>query len=486
MGLGRESRRDARAGQRFAASPRDTRDTVGERDPVAGAVVARLSAYRHAAPRDPAFTAHLRAELMRAHGQRREQGEQHSRPRAVARVSWRVALTAAALSFGGGVAAARVLPAGSGAGSHAATRAVSVDQNPSRIVVDARTGHTFVVSGGSYADTSSGGSVSTLDTRTGALLRTALVEQGPIDAAVGAAGRLFVVNSYWMRAETGTVSVLDAASGHILRTVKVGGVPTSVAADVSVGDGKMFVLNALNGGVSVLDATTGALLHTIPLPAHNYPLVSPDTLAIDARRGRGFAVIANDTTRTGHIDDALVVFDTRRDVVVRTIPLGQSMGGVVVDEQTGRAFLSGYNTVRVFDTRDGRALRVLAIATPNATMLVDRRHGQVFVAHRNRVSVLDARDGRVLRDIVVNPLGYDVTPRAIDEKSGRVLVTYYGPLDRRLRHNSDGSMYLLDGAGGAVLRALASGASVTAVDEQTGRAFIATAAGVIGTFDIRH
>src|SRR5207248_10202024 len=70
------------------------------------------------------------------------------------------------------------------------------------------------------------GSVSVIDTRTGALVQTIRVGGGPAALAVDeGSGHVFVANF-----GAGTVSMLDGGRGRLIRTVPVGQYPNAIAA----------------------------------------------------------------------------------------------------------------------------------------------------------------------------------------------------------------------------------------------------------------
>jgi len=453
---------------------RDADDGVST-DPEAALVVARLHTFTHGISRDPAFTARLRVELMLAHRQR----ARRRLPPRLMRKGWRPLLIVALLSFGGGVAATRVLP--QSPRTAPLERTVPVGQNPALVVVAPRIGRAFVANQGSYADTSTGGTVSVLDTATGQVLRTVPVGWAPVDAAIDTrTRRVFMVNSYMKNTfnrATGTVSVLDATSGRVLRTIDVGRLPAAVAVDEQAG--RVFVLNALNGGVSVLDATSGRVLRTIPLGRHDYPLVlSRGTLALDTRRGHGFALVADTNGGTMPVRTGVAMFDTRRGTLLRTLRVGRFAQQVVVDEATGRAFVASSNCgasgaatvvnlcVGVLDAATGRIIRTITDAS--SPLVVDQQRGRVFVASGNRVSVLDGRSGRRIARSGPLVASSDTLPQAVDGRTGRVLVTCWGPVA------GHGSLVVLDGATGAMVRrvTIATAGAPAAVDEHMGQAFV--------------
>lgn len=438
--------------------------------------VARLRAFTGRVARDPAFTARLRVELMLAH---RQGTRRRPRPVRLMRRGGRPLLVAALLAFGGGIAAARALS--QSPRTAALERTVPVGQNPALVVMAGGAGRAFVVNQGSYADTSTGGTVSMLDTVTGRVLHTAAVGWAPIDAALDTrTRRVFVVNSYLKNTfnrATGSVSMLDAVSGRVLRTTDVGRLPAAVAVDERAG--RVFVLNALNGGVSVLDAASGRVVGAIPLGRHDYPLVlARGTLALDTRRGHGFALIADTAGGTAPVRTGVAMVDTRRGVLLRTLRVGRFAQQVVVDEATGRAFVASSNCgapnattvvnlcVGVLDTATGRLIRTITNAS--SPIVVDQQRGRVFVASGNRVSVIDGRSGRRIARSGPLVAASDTLPQAVDERTGRVLVTCWGPTA------GHGSLVILDGVSGGIIRrvGIATAGATAAVDEHTGHVFV--------------
>jgi YVTN family beta-propeller protein len=147
--------------------------------------------------------------------------------------------------------------------------------------VASRAGRAFVAN---YDDAT----VSVLDAHSGALLRTVALGQRPTALSVDeAAGRVFTLNSaridpavpYAASAST-SVSVLDARSGALLRTVVPGALPSALAVDER--SGHVFVTNSGDDTVSVLDARSGVMLRRVGLDG------VPQALAVDAPAQRVF------------------------------------------------------------------------------------------------------------------------------------------------------------------------------------------------------
>lgn len=211
--------------------------------------------------------------------------------------------------------------------------------------------------------------------------------------------------------------------------------------------------------------------------------------------------------------------------ILGTITVGA--GPIVVDEQTGRAFVLHTPTVGVLDTHGGTLLRTVVVAprpidscfalaldgraglitvacggssvavldartgqllqvvrgVSSVKVAVDRRTGHAFFidALRLSVSVVDLRSGRLLQTVHLNGAPYDV---AVDEQTGRVFI------------KSDGGVYgeaklvnILDTRSGRLLRTVTvghdprglvsrgvpnSGIGNLLVDERSGRVFVPT------------
>jgi YVTN family beta-propeller protein len=287
-----------------------------------------------------------------------------------------------------------------------------VGQSPAFLLVDEQTGRVLVVN-------QSGNTVSVVDARTGAVLRTVAVGEYPDAAAVDEhSGRAFV------GAFDGTVSVIDTRSGKLLRTTMVGGGVNALAVDQRAGHVIVTSYRQSNGSVSVLDATSGRLLHTVTVGFYT------DTLTVDERIGRAFVMTL--------FNNSINLFDTRTGALLRTVSVRHTPGAVAVDARTGRAFVTSPtdDTLTVLDARSGarRSTITLDRHTPGATpwvsdaLAVDERAGRVFVAEDNgsaaHVSVLDVR-GRIVHH--AGPVGVFPMAVAVDTRAGHVVIVG-GPL----------------------------------------------------------
>lgn len=398
--------------------------------------------------------------------------------RRLAHLSWRLALLLTIISFGGGLAAARVLPYAPAPDNDISPilRTVPVGINPGPIAIDSRTGRAFVVNDGQYGGPD--GSVSVLDTATGKVLHSVPVGVAPAAIAVDvSSGRVFVVNSqlHSSKGPQGTVSMLDARDGRLLRTIRVGAIPFDVVVDE--GTNQAFILNSYlpgytdvkgaNANVSVLDATTGRVLRTVDLGPNPAPFLGR-ALALDARRHVVFV--------PSH--DGLNLLDARSGSLLRTFPdLGIAQA---VDEATGYIFSYDYNNKQtvLFDPYRGRVVRTIAGVYVGQQ---DHRAGRIIGSSGQALYLLDAHSGRIARTIRLSQ--YRLPPAfaqpgpallAVDEVRGRALVAFPGPVDSQYTPTGNGLLAVVDDRTGALLRTIPVGRdpSAAAVDPASGHAFI--------------
>jgi len=477
---------------------RMTGDSAEDLSPELRAVGERLRAASRPVPRDPAFTARLRADLLLAH---------HARPTPQPRRlrltqgSWRLVLLAALLAaFGGGIAAAGVLAPAPEPGTvlmdrEPILRTIFVGATAGTLAVDARTKRAFVVTQsepvqGYFPQML----LRVLDTTTGALLYTVALGMasgiGTSTVAVDRrAGRVFVAREDPTSGDSsGVVSVLDARNGAVLRRTTLPRLPTvstsagTLLARTTMGiderTGHAFIAIPGANTVAVLDTHSGALLRTIGVG------MAPGDLAVDAPRGR--VVVANSGAAT------VSILDAASGRVLRTVVVSGVPTALAVDEQTGRAFVTlrgatdrrgalvmGTGHVAVLDVRTGRVLRTVAVPATPSVVAVAAGTGRVFVAGAvssgdGRVSMLDAVTGRLLHTSMVGAYPDSIAVVAHD---GSVVVTTWPRPGAAGRLT--GVVSVLDARTGRVTRSINGGMGLLspgplAVDERTGQVFLAS------------
>src|SRR5438552_4377263 len=158
------------------------------------------------------------------------------------------------------------------------TGTIAVGTSPMALAIDERTGHAFVVN-------RDDATVSMLDVARGRLVRTVPAGTMPVAVAVDErTARAFVVASNTSRLGVelgpGTVSVLDTRTGALLRTVTVGYEADAVAVDAPTYH--VFVANGDGASVSILDAGSGRVLRTVAVG------LAPGPIAVDTATRRVF------------------------------------------------------------------------------------------------------------------------------------------------------------------------------------------------------
>jgi len=308
----------------------------------------------------------------------------------------------------------------------------------SSILIDERTHRAFVAGTGGRT-----GSILVLDTTTGTLVGTTTLRGDAAVAGIDTASGRVVEASY----TAGIVSVLDARSGRVVWVDAIDQGASRVLIDERTH--RAFVESLpggygtrIPGAIAVIDTTSGALLRRVAVG------LSPDGMALAPAEERVYVLNAQGGT--------VSVLDARSGVVRRTIALTAGgfptgSGAIVVDERTHRAFVD-HGWTHVFDTRTGRVLHEHRFNTVPGPLAIDRRTDRVFAAtYRNgRIRMLDGASGRLLRTIDVGITPQDMT---VDEGSGRIYITTPGPVARAVGQvyaRGPGRVWVLDARTGAI------------------------------------
>ena len=405
-------------------------------------------------------------------------------------------------------------------------RTVRVGQHPALVAIDARDHRVFVANEGplsfDYALPTRPGSVTTLDERTGVVLRTVRVGQSPVSLAFDApTGRVFVlcagrVNSAGYSEGGSSVSVLDAVTGALLRTLPVGLTPLTVSASgASPGSRQALAVDATSGrvyvavpaAVLVLDGTTGVVRRTITLRGGVQPGAPvPSVIAVSGQARRLYVGDSGDTglpfVPSSTVSGLFGVVDATTGKGLDNVALTQSGVSVIaVDERASRVLvfeLHGnreYSTVvDVLDAPSGKLLHTTNLGVPSdggIAVGVDRSTSRTFVLYApsayefqnsldKMVVILDTHSGKLLQTVALpTPMhqGFLRGPVvAVDQRDGRVLVAAAQGLftDEAGQTITASSVYVLDARSGKVLHSLKVGLGPqdVAVDEVARRVFV--------------
>ncbi len=173
--------------------------------------------------------------------------------------------------------------------------------------------------------------VTTLDARTGAIVRTVRLAARPAGPILdAAAGRVFVPYQ-----SLSGYAVLDARSGRLVRASAPGRGLALAAAALDEGRQRAFVADDAGGTVATDDLRTGRTLRTVGVGIH------PSKLAFDRPRDRVLVTDAGPCCAHGQPtgNGALVVLDGASGRAMRTLPLGRGPLQPLVDAPTGRVLV---------------------------------------------------------------------------------------------------------------------------------------------------
>ncbi len=336
-----------------------------------------------------------------------------------------------------------------------------------------------------------GGAIALLWPNTGPIISFTVVGKDPWPLLIDPrTARVFVYNR-----TDGTVSTIDTVSGALVRTVSAGSSFAFMAVDQRTS--RMFASSGGDQTIYTLDARTGVVLHAVTDTdmttrqpavdeASNHVFVGhrdiPTITMLDARTGAiirhipacsgSFALAAS--ARTGHIfakcnDGTVDMLDARTGRVLRTIPIAPgSFGYVFVDEHTNRVFSCSNDnpsTIDVLDARTGAHLHTITQVNAVTTPAVDERTGRVYAAlggpgvpgasvTTSQIVALDGWTGAVVRRIRVadNP-----TAVAVDSRTGHIFVASVGAVGPNSEPTGYGILSVLEGATGAVRRRVSIG-----------------------------
>jgi len=276
-----------------------------------------------------------------------------------------------------------------------------------------------------------------------------------------------------------------ARSTVVVRTVRLPAPPYQVVVDAPTR--RVFVLTAQpQGGATItsmrvaarmLDGTTGAPIRAVALEAHGFV----NNGVVDARTGRLFVLTGRSGRDNGQLTGpgTVHVIDGRTGGVIRVFGAGLSPQAMALDARRGRLFILdwgrlgannapvGASAVRAVDEVSGAVVWTARLGQIGGYVALDARTDHLFVTDGDGVTTLDARTGKPVRHVSL-PDGQTAgqTGLAVDATAGRVVASLYDSTTRTY------SVALLDATTGRVLRTIYDvGPGV--VDPRVGR-YIAT------------
>jgi len=386
---------------------------------------------------------------------------------------------------GGAVAAVAAVAAVVGAGAIMATRGASaspvlfsqvVGPDPGAVALDARAGHVFVANRGN--------TLSMLDANDGRVLRTVTLNSAPASLAVDTRrGHLLVDSLSFSVGAPNSVTTIDTRTGSILRATDVGQGASAIALDQ--GAGRAYVANSQDDTMSTLDLASGRTLRTVPVGFDHTTGYDPVAIAADLRAGHIF------TANSGN--NSISMFDAASGRLLRVTHLGKPMlngretfgaHSLAVSETDGHLFVGG-NTpygsggaVRTLDTRSGAVIRTVGVSWDPGEIAMDTRTGRVFVPNGAGPGLLlDARTGAVAGAIGWSSGSWSAGDgMAVDERTGLVYRLAGAAIDNTGAAVGTGRLLAFDGKTGALVRAVLVGLLPRdlALDSRTGHVFVSS------------
>jgi DNA-binding beta-propeller fold protein YncE len=196
------------------------------------------------------------------------------------------------------------------------------------------------------------------------------------------AGRLYVASDSLVHGEStgGSLITLDARTGGIVTTVPAGTARTALAIDPH--RHRVYLADAADGIVLALAGDHLAVV------AATFVGGTPTHLAIDAKRGRVYSA----DFATGR----LTVISEATDGVVASVPLGRGPGDIAADPASGHVFVAAgtTGTVTILD-RSLVPLATLHAGAMPAALVADPNGGRINVIDFGNLGIWRIDDGRI-------------------------------------------------------------------------------------------
>lgn len=352
------------------------------------------------------------------------------------------------------------------------------------------------------------GTVSVIDTATGAVIATVPVAAGPHGMSVAPDGKTVYVAGD----ESSTVSVIDTATDRVASTIEVGKTPHGLAMQP---DGRVLLVAVYGEDrIAFIDTATRAIVGSVAVPKPHTIAIRPDgKLAYVASQQPGkFALVVVDLAARAAVReialdkpprdpefsydgkalyftmagvDAIRVLDPENDRIVASVPTGASphIAGYFRGAPAGTAVVQGPGELLLFDPATNAPLRSIAVGKQPHWVAASADGKRVYVTNEgsNDLSVVDLTTGQVVTIAVGTAPRKVVVQRTATNATGTATVSIvnftFAPAEVTIAagetvswSNDDGAPHGLaysDGAQGANL--LLPGAKFARTFDQPGR-----------------
>ena len=241
-----------------------------------------------------------------------------------------------------------------------------------------------------YVVNQGNGTVSVIDTATGAVTATITAGSQPTNAALGPNGNIYVSNQ-----GDGSVTVIDPGSNTVIATIPVGGQPIGFAFGPA---GLGYVTGGGGDMVAIINLATNTVVGTIPLAGHPAgAAVSPNGayLYVTNQFGNSLSVISTVTNEvvttipmginptvvkfnntgtlayvTNEFSNQVYVIDTATNTVTTTIPVGTTPIDIHLNADNTRAYVTNFSGLAANDLHQG-SVSVIDLTTNAYTVIAN-------------------------------------------------------------------------------------------------------------------
>ncbi|MBI2909456.1 MAG: YncE family protein [Chloroflexi bacterium] len=225
------------------------------------------------------------------------------------------------------------------------------------------------------------GTMSILDTTTGQVKGKVNVGPLPLAVTVNPATRMVYVTS----TSNNTLTVLNGATNSVAATLTLGSKPVGIAIDQTAG--RIYVANQLAGTISVIDAAANVVIATWTLPTGFNNVWG---LAVDPTLRRLYATLPPNL-----IGDftGLAVLNADTGALITQIPTPGRAALVAVNPVTHQVFMtdSSNNTVSIIDGASNTTVATVTVGNSPNSVVVDQNTGLAYVGNAadGTVSVIE-------------------------------------------------------------------------------------------------
>jgi YVTN family beta-propeller protein len=281
------------------------------------------------------------------------------------------------------------------------------------------------------------------------VVATVTVGSLPEDVAVNAdANRIYVTVS----GQDAALSVVDGSTDQVVDEVAFGYPPWAVALNPLTG--RLYVSFAGGHGhedfIEVIDEATKQTVDTVSVGSW------PMDMAVNTATDRAYVL--------NHADATVMVIEGATNQVVATVEVAFLPRRVAVDQTTNRVYVRSQDALSVIDGATNQVVDSIALDKSGGGLDLNSETGRIYVTNTfdNSVSVIDSASKAVVATV---PVGTEPDMLAVNPTTNHIIVTNEGSDD----------VTIIDGTTNSVVATLSvgDGPRGVAVNPVTNRAYVA-------------